>query len=68
MRLYLYPKLFDMKTRVKIFLFFIAGTFISTQAVSQNSTSIRLDSFFQSLYKYGQINGNILIAEKGPTS
>lgn len=50
---------------MKILLFLLAGTMISVRAVSQKSLIARLDSFSQSLYRYGQINGNILVAEKG---
>ena len=35
------------------------------QGLGQNTVSSRLDSFFQSLYNYNQINGNVLVAEEG---
>lgn len=40
--------------------FLIFGTMTFAQSNSQ-----KLDSLFNSLYKYGQINGNILVAENG---
>jgi CubicO group peptidase (beta-lactamase class C family) len=39
-------------------------TLITTNLYCQNTTQ-RLDSLFNSLYSYRQINGNVLIAEKG---
>jgi len=53
-----------MKTCFKILFLFAGCISISANAVSQQ-ISARLDSFFQSLYQYKEINGNVLVAEKG---
>ncbi|MBX3252911.1 MAG: serine hydrolase [Chitinophagaceae bacterium] len=45
-----------------IFLFLFLP--IGTIAYAQTNTP-KLDSFFNSLYAYGQINGNVLVAENG---
>jgi len=53
-----------MKIFLKIFFCTAVITIISTTAFPQ-ATSAKLDSFFQSLYNYKQINGNVLIADNG---
>jgi CubicO group peptidase (beta-lactamase class C family) len=44
--------------------FLIPFLLFGTITFAQNSSQ-RLDSLFNSLYKYGQINGNVLVAENG---
>ena len=50
---------------MKIILFSIASLTLSYHGLGQNEVSNRLDSLFQSLYNYNQINGNVLIARRG---
>ena len=51
--------------QMKITLFMVFGMMLCKAAVSQADVSSRLDSFLKEVYKYGQINGNVLAAEKG---
>lgn len=53
-----------MKTHLKVIFSFVTGVLINTYAIAQE-TQMRLDSFFQSVHKYGQINGSVLVADKG---
>ncbi|MGZ3812095.1 MAG: serine hydrolase [Mucilaginibacter sp.] len=53
-----------MKTYLKVILFFVAGILTNTYAIAQE-TQMRLDSFFQSVHQYGQINGSVLVADQG---
>ena len=48
----------------RIFSFLFVVVF-SAKAFAQNRAAGRLDSLFRELYSYGQINGNVLIAENG---
>jgi CubicO group peptidase (beta-lactamase class C family) len=50
---------------MKILLFLLTGIILNNTAVSQNALQGRLDSCFSSLFRYGMINGNVLIAENG---
>ncbi|HTI60858.1 serine hydrolase [Mucilaginibacter sp.] len=53
-----------MKTHFHILVILILVTLAGTKAASQ-PTTLRLDSFFQSLHQYKEINGNVLVAENG---
>jgi CubicO group peptidase (beta-lactamase class C family) len=61
MRSYIFIENYDMKI-----IFLLLGCFfLAFKGVSQNSVSMRLDSFFLSLHSYSQLNGNVLVAENG---
>jgi CubicO group peptidase (beta-lactamase class C family) len=50
---------------MKIIFFFLLSVFFYVNAATQNTMTGPLDNLFQRLYAYGQINGNVLVAEKG---
>ncbi|NCT75079.1 MAG: serine hydrolase [Chitinophagaceae bacterium] len=50
---------------MKGILFLLFWVVLSVKATAQSDAAGRLDSLFQSLYRHGQINGNVLAAEKG---
>jgi CubicO group peptidase (beta-lactamase class C family) len=57
-------KIITMKKTLKAPLLFILGILFTTSSAGQDSR-MRLDSFFNSLYQYSEINGNVLVADKG---
>lgn len=50
---------------MKIILFLLVGVITNIKGATQKNTTGLLDSLFQSLHQYGQINGTVLVAEKG---
>ena len=55
----------ENKSLMKAIFFLLTSLLVTIPALSQKKTTDHLDSIFQSLYQYGQINGNVLVAEKG---
>jgi CubicO group peptidase (beta-lactamase class C family) len=53
------------KLAMKFVFLLIAAGLVNSSSCAQATVSARLDSFFQSLWANGMINGNVLIAEKG---
>lgn len=50
---------------MKGILFILFWLVVNVKGTAQEDRAGRLDSLFQSLYRHGQINGNVLAAEKG---
>ncbi len=50
---------------MKISYIFLGCLLLSFEGISQNTIAKRIDSLCQSLYKYNQLNGNVLVAENG---
>lgn len=50
---------------MKLIFLFIGCFTLSFKGLSQNAVSHQLDSFFQSVYEYSQINGNVLVTQEG---
>lgn len=50
---------------MKVTLFSIMIVLIQLKSMAQKNTAEQLDSLFQSMYHYGQMNGNVLAAENG---
>lgn len=61
---YIRRKLFKMKIHLKALFLLITSVLLTAGAKGQE-TRIRLDTFFKSLYQYEEINGNVLVADKG---
>ncbi|ASU36362.1 serine hydrolase domain-containing protein [Mucilaginibacter xinganensis] len=53
-----------MKTTTKT-LFLLILCMVTTARAGGQDIRMRLDTFFKSLYQYGEINGNVLVAEQG---
>ncbi|HTE29225.1 MAG TPA: serine hydrolase domain-containing protein [Chryseolinea sp.] len=54
-----------MKLQSKYLVLLMMCAIISMNAFPQKNVTMRMDSLFRSLYQYGEINGNVLIAEHG---
>ncbi len=50
---------------MKVSLFSLLLVLVQIKSMAQMNTADRLDSLFQSVYNYGQLNGNVLVAENG---
>jgi CubicO group peptidase (beta-lactamase class C family) len=57
-------KLHEMKILLKSLFFLLYGLLLTNDITGQN-IRMRLDSFFNTISKYNEINGNALITEKG---
>lgn len=57
-------KLHEMKILVKSLFFLLSSLFLTNDIMGQN-VRMHLDSFFNTLSKYNEINGNALITDKG---
>lgn len=50
---------------MKIILFLLSGAFFNVLCWGQDGKTAAADSFFQRIHQWGQLNGNVLVAQNG---